>query len=176
MSRRTPRRERPEWMRKVDRDMRLYMIYGKTIEHQINIIDGYRLDGPRITPVYELREGSSGGDSTCQTERTVIELVTANERIKQAQRYRSTIDGIVYAASEGDADKVTFIKRYWLTSSSPLVRVRTTLVIDALEWLAYKNWREGGSPGTPNRTFFRWKKELYRKLGELMGYLELDRP
>jgi hypothetical protein len=158
-------------MTQVDRDMRMHVVWGTIIEHQTEIMNDYLLNGSRITPTYELQEGSPGGDSTCQNERIVMNFLTANEKIIKGTHYRAHMETIVRQAAQGDADRETFIRRYWWAGDSTLVKIRSQLVLDALPFLAHSTWRTG-RPGSPNRTFYRWQSEIYQTLGELMGYWE----
>ena len=160
------RKPKPEWQKKVDADMRLYLTWGRTIEHQTNILLTLELSGVRVTPVYEPREGTSGGERDFEQEKWLIKKDLARIKIEAGKAYRANLEQIAREAAGGDPDKETFIRRYWLTADVQ-ISIRTRYVTDALPFLAYRN--EGA--WIPNRTFYRWRDSIYERLGELMGYL-----
>ena len=163
------RKKKPEWQKQVDADMRLYLTWGRTIEHQTNILLTLELSGVRVTPVYELREGKGTGPVMHQAEKIAITRDFAERKIAAGKAYRVNLEQIAREAAGGDPDKETFIRRYWLTADVQ-ISIRTRYVTDALPFLAYRN--EGA--WIPNRTFYRWRDSIYERLGELMGYLPED--
>ncbi len=163
------RKPMPEWMKQVDSDMFLYVKWGRIIEHQQNILRTLELTGPSMTPVYELREGTPGGDTIFQQEKWVIAKEVCQTKIDAGLNYRASLDEMVRAIAAGDKDKETFIRRYWWTGDNRDIRSRTALVLDALDFLAHKDWKTG-KPGTANRTFGNWRKDIYAKLAENMGH------
>ena len=172
------RKPKPEWQKQVDADMRIYLTWGRTIEHQTNILLTLELSGVRVTPVYELREGKGSGPVMHQTEKIAITRDFAERKIVAGQKYRATIEAIAREAarslSKGDSETQkeyeTFIKLYWLTADTR-VSIRARYVIEALPALKTKN-KKGN--WIPNRTFYRWRDSIYERLGELMGYLPED--
>ena len=172
------RKPKPEWQKKVDADMRLYLTWGRTIEHQTNILLTLELSGVRVTPVYEPREGTSGGERDFEQEKWLIKKDLARIKIEAGKAYRATIEAIAREAarslSKGDSETQkeyeTFIKLYWLTADTR-VSIRARYVIEALPALKTKN-KKGN--WIPNRTFYRWRDSIYERLGELMGYLPED--
>jgi hypothetical protein len=166
-----PKEPMPEWMKQVDRDMFLYLTWERIIKQQQNIILTHQLSGMRTTPVYVLREGSSGGDNVHQAERIAIDIELAEAKIAAGQKYRADLEETVRIATAGDPKKEEFIKLYWWSGIDKRVRPRTMIVINALRFLAHREWGTGRVTG-PNRTFFDWRKEIYEELGSLMGYRE----
>lgn len=166
-----PREKTPEWMKMVDRDMFLYVTWERIIKQQENIILTHRLSGLRTTPVYELREGSSGGESINQAERIAIDIEFAEGMIAAGKKYREDLEITVDLVAAGDPDKVTFIHRYWWTGPDRHIGPRSMLVCSALPFLAHKDW--GTKRVTkPNSTFYAWREEIYRELADLLGYGE----
>lgn len=163
------RQPAPEWWREVDRDMRLYLTWERVIKQQENIILTHRLSGMRTTPVYQLREGSPGGPTAFDAERIVIDIEFAETKIDAGNQYRENLEKTVRLAAEGDPAKVTFIERYWLTTTNLGVSGRKRLVIEALPFLAHQEW-DTGRATKPNRNFYIWRAKLYDALGELLGY------
>lgn len=161
-------REIPAWWRDVDRDMRLYLVWERVIKQQTNIILTHQLSGMRTTPVYQLREGSSGGETVHQAERIAIDIDLAERKIAAGEKYRADLEETVRIAAAGDRDKETYIHRYWLTANLS-VRARIGLVLEALPFLAHREWETRQITG-PSRTFYRWREQIYDSLGELMGY------
>lgn len=165
------RKPYPDWWKDVDRDMRLYLTWGRAIKQQENLIETHRLTGMRTTPVYELREGSFGGDNIFQAEKILIDIDIAEKKIAAGKMYRANIEETVRFAAAGDPDKETFIKRYWLTTANLTVRGRIDLVLEALPFLAHREW-ETGQITSANRNFYVWRENLYESLAELLGYGE----
>jgi hypothetical protein len=161
------RQPKPEWMKQVDADMRLYLTWGRTIEHQTNILLALNLTGQRVTPIYELREGKGTGPVMHQAEKVAITRDFAESNIEAGKAYRATLEAIAREAAGGDPDKETFIRRYWWTADVQ-ISIRARYVTDALPFLAYRN--EGA--WVPNRNFYRWRDCIYERLAELMGYKE----
>ena len=161
-------REIPAWWKDVDRDMRLYLVWERVIKQQQNIILTHQLSGMRTTPVYQLREGSGGGEVIHQAERIAIDIEFAETKIATGEKYRADLEETVRIAAAGDPDKQTYIQRYWLAANLS-VRARINLVLDALPFLGHREWGSGRVTG-PNRTFYRWREQIYDALGELMGY------
>jgi len=172
MSRKKKRERKPipDWWREVDRDMRLYLAWERVIKQQENLILTHRISGLRTTPVYELREGTPGGPTSFETERIAIDIDFAERKIEAGTAYRANIEEIVRTAAGTDPAKETFICRYWLTSNLN-IRGRIDLVLDALPFLACKNW-DTGQMTRPNRNFYAWREKLYEELGRLLGYGE----
>lgn len=163
------RQPKPEWQRQVDHDMRLYLTWGRTIEHQTNILLALDLTGQRVTPVYELREGKGSGPAMHQAEKIAITRDLAERKIEAGKAYRATLEAIAREAAGGDPDKEIFVRRYWWTADVQ-ISIRARYVTDALPFLAKKDW--GTRQNTkPNNTFYRWRDCIYEKLAELMGYL-----
>lgn len=163
------RQPNPGWWQDVDRAMRLYLSWERVIKQQENIILTHRLSGMRTTPVYELREGSPGGETTHEAERILIDIDFAGQKIAAGTKYREDLEETVRLAAEGDPAKVTFIERYWLTTTNLGVSGRKRLVIEALPFLAHQEWGTGRVT-KPNRNFYIWRAKLYDALGELLGY------
>lgn len=149
--------------------MRLYLIWGRVIRQQENIILAHKLAGPRTTPVYELGEGSGRGESITQTERIIQDIEFAEAKIAAGQKYRADMEETARLVAGSDADKLTFIRRYWWTSLDMARRARIMLVLDALPFLAKKEWGTG-RPTRANDNFYKWRESLYEGLGELLGY------
>lgn len=172
MGRRKKKRERkhPDWWKDVDRDMRLYLTWERVIKQQENLILTHRLSGLRTTPVYELREGQPGGATTFEAEKIAIDIDFAERKIAAGTKYRATIEETVRQAAGADPAKELFIYRYWLTTILS-VKSRIDLVLDALPFLACKNW-ETGQMTRPNRNFYAWREKCYEELGRLLGYGE----
>lgn len=168
---RQERKPNPNWWKDVDRDMRLYLTWGRAIIQQDNLIETHRLTGLRTTPVYELREGSSGGGIiTFEAERLLIDIDFAEKKIVAGKQYRADIEETVRYAAAGDPDKETFIKRYWLTTANLTTRGRIDLVLDALPFLAKREWGTGRVTSA-SRNFYVWRENIYAALGELLGYI-----
>ena len=159
----------PEWKKQVDRDMRLYLIWGRTIEHQRNILLTLEMAGTRTIPVYELREGGETPSLASPVEKMAITKDLVARKIEAGLKYRAGMEEMVKFVAAGDPDKETFIRRYWWTIEGT-VKQRSALVTEVLPFLAHHSWKTG-TPGTPNRTFRNWRKEIYERLGELMGYI-----
>lgn len=168
MSKKQNRKSMPEWKKLVDRDMRLYLTWGRVMEHQADLLLTLELTGARVTPAYELREGSAGGPAMNQVEKIAVTKDFARKKIAGGQQYRANLEEIVRIAAGGDPDKETFVYRYWLTSETT-VRQRSALVVAALPFLAHRSWKTG-KIGKPNSTFYAWRAEMYEKIGELLGY------
>jgi hypothetical protein len=164
-----PKEPLPEWIKQVDEAMFLYVTWGRVIKQQENIILTHQLTGLRTTPVYELREGSSGGETTYQAEKIVMAIDIAAAKIAAGNKYRADLEETIRLVAGGNPDKETFIRLYWWTGISRFVHARAALVIDALPYLAHREWGTGRVK-KPNRTFYDWRKEIYEKLGELLGY------
>lgn len=161
----------PDWWKDVDRDMRRYLTWGRVIKQQENIILTHRLSGMRTTPVYELREGTPGGPTNFEAEKILIDIDFAEKKIAAGQQYRADLEETIRLAAGADPAKETFIHRYWLTSLNLSVRGRIDLVINALPFLACRNW-DTGQLTRPNRNFYAWRESCYKALGELLGYGE----
>jgi hypothetical protein len=138
------------------------------MEHQADLLLALELTGARVTPAYELREGSAGGPAMNQVEKIAVTKDFARKKIAGGQQYRANLEEIVRIAAGGDPDKETFVYRYWLTSETT-VRQRSALVVAALPFLAHRSWKTG-KIGKPNSTFYAWRAEMYEKIGELLGY------
>lgn len=169
MTKGKPKEPMPEWMKKVDKAMFLYVTWGRTIKQQENIILTHKLSGSRTTPVYELREGSSGGEVTFQAEKITMDIEFAEMKIAAGDKYRTDLEETVHLVAGGNPDKEIFIRLYWWTGVSRFVHARAALVIDALPYLAHREWGTR-MPMKPNRTFYDWRLEIYHKLADYMGY------
>lgn len=161
----------PEYWKLVDRDMFLYVTWERVILQQQNIILTHKLSGMRTTPVYRLMEGSSGGENTHEAERIMIDIDFAEKKISAGEKYRADLEETVWLACDNDPDKETFIRRYWWTGPNRSVYARKMLVVDSLPYLAHREWGTGRVTKA-NSTFYEWRREIYEKLGELMGYKE----
>lgn len=162
---RSARRKMPEWKKNVDRDMFRYVKDGWALEHAQEEIKRLRLTGLRTTPVYELREGSPGGPQDAEIETWAERLEAAEQMIAACTSYRKHMETMIQALFGADQDKLTFVKRYWWSSErNRTIYVRTALVLDALPFLAEKGGKR------PNRTFWRWREEIYMTLADYMGY------
>jgi len=150
--------------------MRLYLVWERVIKQQQNILLMHRLAGMRTTPVYELREGKGSGESIHQAERIAIDIEFAENKIAAGLDYRANLEEIIRLVAGGDADKLTFIRRYWWTGGTSLTRrARIMLVLDALPFLAKKEWGTGQITKA-NDNFYKWRDKVYDGLGELLGY------
>jgi len=158
----------PEWKKQVDRDMRLYLIWGRTIEHQRNILLTLEMAGTRTIPVYELREGGETPSLASPVEKMAITKDLVARKIEAGLKYRAGMEEMVKFVAAGDPDKETFIRRYWWTAETT-VRQRSAMVVAALPFLGHRSWKTG-RVGKPTSTFYSWRGEIYEKLGELMGY------
>jgi hypothetical protein len=168
---RRKKHQKPQWQKDVDRDMRLYLVWAHVIRQQENIILSRRATGLRTTAVYELREGGACSSPENQLERMMIDIDFAERKIAAGEQYREHMEEVVRLVAGGDADKETFIKRYWWTSVNSPVRAKISYVLEALPFLAYRN-QSTGKMTAPTRNFFVWREQIYQGLGEMLGYLE----
>lgn len=166
-----PKEKMPDWMKLVDRDMFLYVTWERIIKQQENIILTHKLSGTRTTPVYVLREGSSGGETIHQAEKIAIDIEFAETKIAAGRKYRADLKETVDLIAAGDPAKVTFIERYWWTGPDRHVEPRKMLVCSALPFLAHQEWGTG-RPTSANSTFYAWREEIYKELADLLGYGE----
>jgi len=166
-----PKEKMPEWMKKVDRDMWLYVTWERIIKQQQNIILTHELSGMRTTPVYVLREGSSGGEITHEAERIAFDIDFAETKIAAGQKYRADMLETVNQVAAGEPDIKEFIRLYWWTGESRYIEPRKQMVIHALPFLAHREWGTS-RPTKPNSTFYAWREEIYRGLADLLGYGE----
>ncbi len=164
-----PKEAMPTWMKNVDRDMFLFVTWGRVIKQQQNIIMTHELSGMRTTPVYVLQEGSSGGESIHQAERIAIDIEFAETKIAAGQKYRADLQETVNMVAAGDPAKVTFIERYWWTGPDRRIGTRSMLVCSALPFLSHREWGTS-RPTKPNSTFYAWRDEIYREMADLLGY------
>ncbi len=164
-----PKEPTPDWQKQVDRDMFLRLTWERVIKQQENIILTHQLSGIRTTPVYVLREGSSGGENVHQAERIAIDIDFAERKIAAGKKYIADIEETARIAASGNPEKETFIRLYWWSGVNRHVRARSMLVVDALRFLAHREWGTG-RPTKPNQTFYDWRKEIYAELRDLLGY------
>lgn len=163
-----PKEKMPEWMKKVDRDMFLYVKWERIIKQQENIILTHDLSGMRTTPVYVLREGSSGGESIHEAERIAMDIEFARTKIAAGQKYRDDLVETIRLVANGDFDKELFVKKYWLSSPDKRISTRAKLVIAALPFLAHREWGTN-RPTKPNRNFYTWRDDIYMSLADYLG-------
>lgn len=149
--------------------MRLYLIWERIIKQQENIILSHKITGLRTTPIYELRGGSGGGERINQADRILQDIEFAEAKIAAGMKYRAEIEETARMAAGGDSDKLTFIRCYWWTSLDTTRRARIMLVLDALPFLAKKEWGTGRVTKA-NDNFYKWRETIYQALAELLGY------
>jgi hypothetical protein len=166
-----PKEKDPEWMGKVDRDMFLRLTWERVIKQQENLILTHELSGMRTTPVYVLREGSSGGESVHEAERIAIDIEFAETKIAAGKKYIADLEETVKIIAAGDPNKETFIRLYWWTGINRHIGPRKMIVVEALRFLAHREWGTSKVTGA-NQTFYDWRTEIYAKLRELLGYGE----
>ncbi|MEN6490206.1 MAG: hypothetical protein ABFD66_15225 [Smithella sp.] len=148
--------EKSGWMNETDRDLSKYARYG----HAIRNIDE-RLEelskGRRTTAVYEIMEGSRGGENVIQEEAIVIKILELEERRNRYIRFRENIEAALDFAFD-DREHKRFIELYWW-SNYPKSKARDVIMDDLY---------------LSRRSFYRWREEILTKLAILLGYLDED--
>jgi hypothetical protein len=158
------RRERPSWQILVDDFLWRYVDAPATIKAQQIRQNELIEDGVRLTPVYEIREGSPGGEVTYQAQRHA-ELVEECECV-----IRNCLDRIELINSllitHFDADQQEFIKLFWL-DVPPSVRLsvwgRNKLVLEAIPWFRDATYRN-----RPSRSYYDYRLRVYQTWDNLL--------
>jgi len=158
------RKIRPKWQNMVDAALFRYVDAPDTIRMNEIRIQEIQADGTRITPVYELMEGSSGGDVTFQPDRYVQELAKCEETIRLCQERILLVNKML--CEHFNAEEQEFIRLFWLDVPPTLrgsIWARNKMVTDEVRWFLDPDKRD-----RPSRDYFFWRERIYKRWWELL--------
>jgi hypothetical protein len=135
-----------------------------TIKAQEIIIQELRQDGTRTTAVYELREGSSGGEVTYQADQYVQEITQAEDIIRVCQERMALINKLYCECFSKEEQE--FIRLFWFDIPRimrGLIWERNREVIKQIRW-----FMDPEKGDRPSQVYYDWRKRIYGKWWELL--------
>ncbi|MGI5872868.1 MAG: hypothetical protein ACOX8T_12625 [Bacillota bacterium] len=165
---------KPEWMKKVDSDMKRYITCEYTIWHHEELIKNLLATGTKTIASYIPREGSPGGERSTKEENYLLRIEQSEEVIQKCKSYRKHLEKAIEALYGHNPDKMTFIRCYWWKSLNYREYNRKNLVLKALPYLRRINRLTMRRGSKANNTYYGWRKEIYKSIADLFGYREME--
>lgn len=171
----------PEWLR-VEKIMAKYMIKQLTIHHLQNELQEKLATGMRMTPAFYGPDcesdnrilGAKYPTNRIPMAEYIETIESLEERIAQAQQYRTNLETLVFKTFEHQPDKLKFIQLFfWSHFTNRSLTIRKLHVIKHMPFLQARDRKTKKRVQTQaSSLFYYWRDEIYDKLAEVMGYKE----